>query len=154
VLEALRHARFLVAYSLLSAAVLIPAFVLGSRWDGARGVAAAWALLAPVLWAVLAFYTLQRLRLGRRVFAASLVPVLTALGAMALAVWLAGLRLQHVGVAARLAAQVGVGAVVYAALLAWLTPCSRWRQARDAFATLRRPRDETPDAAAGRPAGP
>jgi O-antigen/teichoic acid export membrane protein len=138
VLEALRHARFLVNYSLLSAALLIPAFVLGSRLDGARGVAAAWALLAPVLWAVLAFYTLKKLGLKRRVFARSLLPVVTGLGAMTLAVFLLGRGLAEQALLVRLAVQVGAGAAVYGALIVWLTPAARWRQARDAYATLRR----------------
>ncbi len=144
VLEALRHARFLVGYSLASAALLIPAFVLGSQWDGARGVAAAWALLAPVLWGVLALYTLRRLGLGRRAFARSLLPVLTALGAMTLAVWLAARALDGVALPLRLGAQVAVGAVVYTALLAWLTPRARWQQVRGAYATLRERRTAPP----------
>jgi PST family polysaccharide transporter len=137
VLEALRHARFLVKYSLVSAALLIPAFVLGSRLDGARGVAAAWALLAPVLWAVLAFHTLRKLALGRRAFVASLLPVLIALGGMALAVWLVARQLHGQPLVLRLTIQIAVGAAVYAALLGVLTPGARWRQARSAYATLR-----------------
>jgi teichuronic acid exporter len=152
VLEAMRHARFLVKYSLLSAALLIPAFVLGSQLDGARGVAAAWALLAPVLWVVLAFYTLRKLGLGRRAFVASLLPVLTALGGMTLAVWLASQRLDEAPLVLRLAGQVGVGAAVYAALIAWLTPPARWRQARDAYATLRTPAGAAEAASGAAPA--
>jgi teichuronic acid exporter len=137
VLEGLRHAGFLVRYSAASAALLIPAFLLGSRIDGARGVAAAWALLAPVLWAALAWNTLRWLGLGRREFLRSLLPVVTALGAMVIAVLFArrGLAEQEVGL--RLGLEIATGAVVYAIVLAWLTPPSRRRQVRDAFVTLR-----------------
>jgi O-antigen/teichoic acid export membrane protein len=137
VLEGLREARFLVKYSLLSAALLIPAFVLGSWLDGARGVAAAWAALAPVLWGVLVFYTLRKLGLGRRMFVASVIPVLTALAGMAVIVWLTAQRMAGESLVVRLSVEIAVGAVTYAALLTWLTPRSRWRQAREAYATLR-----------------
>jgi hypothetical protein len=105
-----------------------------------------------VLWAVLAFYTLKKLGLKRRVFARSLLPVVTGLGAMTLAVFLLGRGLAEQALLVRLAVQVGAGAAVYGALIVWLTPAARWQQARDAYATLRRSDlkpAESPDADSG-----
>jgi O-antigen/teichoic acid export membrane protein len=148
VLEGLRQAGLLVRYSTVSAALLIPAFLLGSRLDGARGVAFAWAAIAPVLWAFLAYQTLRRLGLGGRAFVRSVLPVLTALGAMAAATWLTGRALAQSPLPARLAAEVAVGGVVYLPLVVWLTPSARWLQARAAWTTLRGPRSPAPSTGA------
>jgi O-antigen/teichoic acid export membrane protein len=154
VLEGLREARFLVKYSLLSAALLIPAFVLGSWLDGARGVAAAWATLAPVLWGLLVLYTLRKLGLGRREFAASVLPVFGALVGMAAVVWLVARRTAPEALYVRLAVEIAAGAVTYAGLLAWFTPRSRWAQARGAYATLRTRAPAPADAVPASPADP
>lgn len=156
VLEGLRHADFLVRYSIVSAALLIPAFVIGGRYAGAEGVATAWAALAPVLWFALVLSTLRWLRLGRREFARSIAPVAGALLGMTLAVLATKRGVVLLPLGLRIGAQIAAGAVAYAALLTWLTPAARRHQLRGAFATLRQARppaatEPPPSASASHP---
>lgn len=130
ILEGLRHAGLILRYQVLSGLLLVPAFLVGARW-GVVGVAAAWAVMSPLLWAALAVWTVRRLGLGLGAFLGSFSSVFWSLLGMAAAVIAVEFLLAGaVSRAALLAIKVAVGAATYATALWVLVPAPRWRQIR------------------------
>jgi O-antigen/teichoic acid export membrane protein len=138
-LEGLRHARLLLQFTTFNGIVMIPAFLVGSKW-GVTGVAWAWALTAPVIWCVLVTITLARLGVRWREFAGSILTVVAAVALMCVCVLGAARGITGHSVLVHLLAQVAAGAVAYALAIVVLVPRARWHQLR----SLVRP----PDAAA------
>jgi multidrug transporter EmrE-like cation transporter len=97
--------------------ILLPsAFLLGSRW-GIAGVAAGWAVAHPVI--LLQFYrkVAQRIELKASDYFGSLVPAVTGVLAMAIAVLAVSHAASGLHPAVRLTLQVAVGALVYVATI-------------------------------------
>jgi O-antigen/teichoic acid export membrane protein len=145
VLEGLRHAGFLMRYTIASAALILPAYVAGAWLGGVVGVAAAAALTAPVLWAVLVHFTLSKIGLRFGTFVESIRPVVIALAVMALSVVLARRTVAEHGLVARLVVEVGTGAVTYAAVLWLLVPKQRVAMLSSLLGQLRSPGPAKPE---------
>lgn len=117
VLTSLRHTRFVMWISLLTAAVMVTSFLIAARW-GPGAVAAAWLVMAPITIAPLAVRLFRAIGLSSREYGNVLAPALVGSAAMAAAVlavaaWLPG----HLQTSLRLGLQVAVGMVVYCTIL-------------------------------------
>jgi teichuronic acid exporter len=139
VLEGLRHASFLVKYSIFSTAIMLPAYVLGAWLAGVVGVAAAAAACAPVLWLVLVHFTLRKLGIPLRRFLESARPVGIALVGMCACVLFVrnGLLAPSTGLVPRMALSVAAGALSYTVLIGLLVPSARISQLRDLMKHVR-----------------
>jgi teichuronic acid exporter len=116
-LVATRGASMDARYSVQVALVMPAAFWVGSHW-GVTGIAAAWALVHPLFGLRLTRYGLRRIEARARDYLRALVPALTGIAAMALAVVAAGAAMPESwpGIP-RLAIRVAIGAAVYPAAL-------------------------------------
>lgn len=91
IMVATGHSRRFMHFSLLSTAVMIPAFIVGSRW-GTTGVAMGWIVGYPLVVFPIMFHTFRIIALPFRVYLAALWPAVSGSCAMAAAV----LALRHV----------------------------------------------------------
>jgi O-antigen/teichoic acid export membrane protein len=117
VLVAAGRLRKEVAFGAVLALVLPPAFYLGTAW-GIAGVAAVWALLYPLLAAVILLPgALRASGLPLRRYLAALAPASIAAAATALAVAATRLALGAFPAALALGLEIALGVLVYVAVL-------------------------------------
>jgi O-antigen/teichoic acid export membrane protein len=114
--NALGHTRITTRASLLGAAVMPVAFLIGLEW-GAIGLAYAWLVAFPILPAFTFFQARRKLSITAQGLAAAVAPGLGSSAAMALAVLMLGRGLQTLTPWHRLVLLIAFGAVSYAALL-------------------------------------
>ncbi len=112
--------RFATRMNVIGALLMPAAFVLGARWGGITGIAAAWVIAYPVLAVPITRRTLGHLAVsGRPFFRSAIWPAFSACVVMAVGVELARLVLPDGWPAlARLAVLVGVGGCAYLGTLA------------------------------------
>ncbi len=124
-INALGRPRVQLGNALFGLAIMPAAFWLGSR-HGAVGIAAAWALAYPLLFAISATRSLRVIGLSRRALAAALAPATLASALMAIFV----LALARAGASGTILLAAGIpgGALVYAATIALVFP-ARLREA-------------------------
>jgi PST family polysaccharide transporter len=132
VLTSLRMTKFTMRISLLNLAIMPAAFLVGARLAGTTGVAAAWVIASPLTAIPSTIVLLRRINVGWRDCLATFGPAVSSAIVMALA--LAGARnlvAQHQFVpAARLAIEIGTGAVAYCAVLLLFFRDKLWRYVR------------------------
>jgi O-antigen/teichoic acid export membrane protein len=117
VLTSLRQTRFTMWMSLLTAAVMVPAFFIASRW-GPGAVAASWLVIAPLTIGPLMIRLLRSIQLSFGELFAVLGPALLGSAAMVAAVLATGGYLPRTAPAGlRLAIQVTTGGAVYSSIL-------------------------------------
>ena len=115
-INAIGRPRITMQASLLGAALMPLAFAAGVRW-GAEGLAWAWLLVFPLVPLFTFLCARGALKLTAGKLAAAIVPGLGGAAAMALPVGIAGLALDGLEPWQRLPLLVGLGGLVYAALL-------------------------------------
>jgi len=119
VLTSQRQTKFTMRIALLNLVIMPAAFLVGSRWGGTSGVAAAWIIASPLTALPSAIVLLRRIKLSWSDCLMTLWPAVS--GAIVMAVTLAGVRrliAPHEFVpVTRLAIQVAAGALVYSAVL-------------------------------------
>jgi len=115
VLVARKDTRYGMWASLFSLSVLIPAFVIGSRW-GIDGIAWAWVVAYPVVAVPMYWRVFSLIRLKPLEYLFALWPTVLATVAMLLSVVAAKAFLSEAFGAARLAAQVAAGGAAYVAV--------------------------------------
>jgi O-antigen/teichoic acid export membrane protein len=119
VLTSLHLTRFMMWTSLLSAAVMVPAFVIASRW-GIEAVAASWLILSPVTIGIPAFWLLRRIQLSAVEYVRVLAPAVISCTIMVVGVLLTAHWLPPgLSVYPRLGIQIMVGIFLYTSAL-WL----------------------------------
>jgi len=119
VLISQRMTRFTMRMSIFNFVVMPIAFVVGARWGGIGGVAAAWLALSPFTIVPLVIVLLGTIQLPYRRYIAALIPALAASCAMCIAVlalrqWLLP---PSWSIRTSLAMQVAAGGAVYGAVL-------------------------------------
>ncbi|MCU1336619.1 MAG: lipopolysaccharide biosynthesis protein [Bryobacterales bacterium] len=119
VLLSQRATRFSMRMSLWNLLVMPAAFVVGAKWAGASGVAAAWIVLSPLTFFPLVWMVSRKIQVTSRQMGTALLPGLAGASVMvaavgALRVWL---PLEHWPPLASLLLQVTVGAAMYAGVL-------------------------------------
>lgn len=115
VLNVVGESRFVMLNNVLALCVLPPAFYLGTR-AGTMGVAAAWALVYPLVTIPLYAKVFRLLGLSPLTYARALWPALSGCLLMTVAVLaVRALLPADLPLAVRVAAQVGMGGIVYAA---------------------------------------
>jgi PST family polysaccharide transporter len=117
IMVATGHSRRFMHFSLLSTAVMIPAFIIGAHW-GVTGVAMGWIVGYPLVVFPIMSYTFGIIQLPLRPYLAALWPALSGSAAMAAAV----LALRHLTPAAwpatlAFALHTVTGAATYAAVV-------------------------------------
>ncbi|MEP7064902.1 MAG: lipopolysaccharide biosynthesis protein [Gemmatimonadota bacterium] len=111
------RARHAMMNSIWSAAVLPPAFWIGSRW-GPTGIAAAWAIVFPFLSAHLYRRLFRDIEMPFATYLRALLPALAGCATMAVCVFAARFgAADRVALPVRLAAEVIAGALGYALML-------------------------------------
>lgn len=119
VLVSQRLTRFTMRMSILNLVVMPAAFIVAAPWKGANGVAAAWTALTPITVLPLLVILLRKIDLPYREYALALLPAVVCSGTMCGALWLATWRLPQAWPGAvRIAAEITLGAVIYAGMLA------------------------------------
>ncbi|MCU1330432.1 MAG: lipopolysaccharide biosynthesis protein [Bryobacterales bacterium] len=118
VLISRRETQLMMRISLVNLVIMPVAFTIGAHWNGTTGAAAAWVLATPLTLLPAAILLLRRLRIKWRDYGATLIPTIVSAGAMA--ILLGTFRSYVTGTALspafRLASEIAVGAVVYAAM--------------------------------------
>jgi O-antigen/teichoic acid export membrane protein len=116
-LNVIGEERLVMWNSLAALAVLPVSFYLASHW-GTAGIAAVWVVVYPVLHAPLFSRVFRGVGLGRGEYFAALWPAISGCLVMTVAVLLVKFAMgQGWPLAARLAAEIGVGAAAYAVVL-------------------------------------
>jgi hypothetical protein len=113
--------------------LLIPiAFILGARWYGATGVAAAWLFASPLTSLPSAIILLRRIELRWWDYLTTLWP--TAASSCVMVIAITGMKYlmapHELSSAVRLSCQVGVGATAYTATLLLFFREKMWRYVR------------------------
>jgi PST family polysaccharide transporter len=112
------HSRASMWISIVAACVFPALFYLGTRW-GAGGVAAMWVVAYPIVMIPAYRILFKALGLSPRAYFANLLPAISGTIIMALLLWLARPPLHHMlPTKLALVAEVLLGAVIYAAMLA------------------------------------
>ena len=118
IMHATDHARLSMWFSITSALLLVPAFVVGAKW-GTTGVALAWVVVYPAFaLAFNAFTTLPMIGLSLREYLMTMWPAVSGCALMAAAVVTVGrIMPHHVPGWVRLAVLVPSGVIAYSATI-------------------------------------
>jgi O-antigen/teichoic acid export membrane protein len=138
ILQAVDRTRILFRFTLLLSIVTVAAFAAGLPW-GINGVATAYLIATVVLQPVFLWFTVRAVGLSMSDWLRSIVGVVEA-GVVMVLIVLGGRELlleTTLGVTARLAALIVIGAAVYVPLVAWRAP-EIWPELRGAIRGLGR----------------
>jgi len=105
-------AKAVLNYQVLSAAILIPAFLIGVHW-GINGILLSWIVSSPILYVYLFLKVVNSLQLGARSFVASLGAPSVCISLMAVAVMMVPVVAPSAPIEIRLVGEIAVGALVY-----------------------------------------
>lgn len=137
VLNTTGESRYAMRIAMLAAVVLPFGFYIASAW-GVVGVAAAWIIVHPLVTLPVARKVMRVLDMPAGEYLRAMWPAISSSGTMAAGVLLVrGALPPGASVVSRLAAQVGTGAIVYAATMLTLHR-SRIRSLRSALSLLKR----------------
>ncbi len=119
VLVSQRQTKFTMRVSLFNMIVMPVAFILGARWNGTAGVAAAWLLATPITSLPSAIKLVRQIGISWTDYVMSVLPTLSCAGAMivVLAVFRHTIGPLHWSSGLRLGLEIMVGGATYSAVM-------------------------------------
>ncbi len=119
VLVSQRYTKLTMRMSLINLCVMPASFILGAHWYGPTGVAAAWAIAAPLTTLPPAIILVRKIGLRWTDYVESLWPTIVSAGAMlgTLILTRKAIAPQHWAPASNLIVLIAAGAITYAAVL-------------------------------------